>query len=321
MTRTARLFSAVALGAALVLVPGSAAPATTAAPARTECHTSGTSDARVGYGSSHGKDPNSVTAAEAAAAEKDLQSRVAGLKRSGALDATGAPAEGATYRVKTYVHVITRADGTGGVTAQQVRDQLRVLNRAYAGATSRAAADTGFEFVLAGLDTVANDDWFDWSRSDRDDLEAKKALRRGGWADLNVYVAGLGDGLLGYATFPTQGSLARDGVVLLNESLPGGSAAPYNLGDTGTHEVGHWLGLFHTFQDGCRDGDKVDDTPAQAAGENIFYCNESDDTCPAPGMDPVHNFMSYGDDPCLDQFTAGQATRMAQTWLAYRDGR
>jgi hypothetical protein len=113
--------------------------------------------------------------------------------------------------------------------------------------------------------------------------------------------------------------LALDGLVVLNDSLPGGSAAPYNEGDTATHEIGHWLGLFHTFENGCTaPGDEVDDTPYQADGDNIFFCDETLDTCPQPGTDPVHNFMSYGDDPCLDMFTQGQAQRMIQTWLAYR---
>ena len=95
---------------------------------------------------------------------------------------------------------------------------------------------------------------------------------------------------------------------------------PYNEGDTAPHEVGHWLGLFHTFQNGCTaPGDRVDDTPYQADGSNIFFCRESDDTCRQPGRDPVHNFMSYGDDPCMDRFSEGQGYRMLLSWLAYRD--
>jgi hypothetical protein len=150
-------------------------------------------------------------------------------------------------------------------------------------------------------------------------MKAKAALHKGGFDDLNIYVTGLSDNLLGYSEFPWDTSLVEDGVVLLNASLPGGAAFPYNEGDTATHEVGHWLGLYHTFENGCTaPGDGVSDTPYQYDGENIFNCNESDDTCPAPGKDPVHNFMSYGDDPCMDRFTPGQSVRMGLVWLGFR---
>ena len=227
-------------------------------------------------------------------------------------------------RVRTVVHVITREDGTGGVTREQVRRQIRVLNRSYRGVTSRRAANAHIRFVLRRVDRTANDTWYAWDLNlngteTASVREAKRRLHRGTRATLNIYVAGLQDGFLGYATFPRDRPLKQDGVVLLDESLPGGSEAPYNKGDTATHEVGHWLGLFHTFQGGCRTpGDRVRDTPYQLDGSNVFDCDTSADTCARPGKDPVHNFMGYAADGCLNSFTRGQGQRMRKAWFAHR---
>ena len=139
---------------------------------------------------------------------------------------------------------------------------------------------------------------------------------------LNIYTANIGRGLLGWATFPSSyaSSPLRDGVVVLNASLPGGDAVPYNLGDTATHEVGHWLGLYHTFQGGCSrqrrqrgrhasredrppSGARWAATPARAA---------------VPGNDPIENFMDYTDDACMFQFSTGQGTRVSDQWYAYQ---
>jgi hypothetical protein len=283
------------------------------------------SAARVdGRLSRHGDDPNSVTAAAAARMDAALQRQRALLLARGRITAKGAPTlRHDAFRIDTHVHVITRSDGSGGVTDAQVQAQVAVLNKAFAGRSSAQAARSPFRFVLKSVDRVPNDDWFDWANPDEDpsdDQEAKAATRVGGRDDLNVWIANLAPPLLGYADFPSE-PLETDGLVLLNESLPGGAAAPYNEGDTATHEVGHWLGLFHSFENGCnRPGDYVWDTPYQDDGDNIFECDESLDTCKQPGLDPVHNFMSYGDDPCLDRFSRGQVLRMVVTWLAFRLG-
>ncbi len=316
--------AALALTAAALTVSGSASapPAAQAAPATATASTGvpclGAASAQRVRASSglDGVDPNDLAPAQVRQAEARLAARV---RQHGPGQARKAATK---IKVDVYVHVITTDAGKGGVSRSRIKKQVAVLNKAYAGKTSSASKKTAFSFRLKAVDTTKSSDWYRWSSpivDESDDVEAKTALHRGGFDDLNLYVASLSDDLLGYSTFPFDTTLARDGVVVLNASLPGGSARGYDKGDTATHEVGHWLGLFHTFENGCTSpGDAVDDTPYQANGKNIFSCDSRLDTCSRAGRDPVHNFMSYGDDKCLSRFTKGQAARMAAVWQAYR---
>jgi hypothetical protein len=219
--------------------------------------------------------------------------------------------------IDVYFHVINNGTGTqnGNVPDSQIAAQIAVLNAAYAG--------SGFSFNLVSVDRTTNAAWYVMSPGSFEEQQAKASLRQGTADDLNIYSANPGGGLLGWATFPWNygSSPAQDGVVVLFSSLPGGTATPYNEGDTGTHEVGHWMGLYHTFQGGCqRRGDRVADTPSERSP--AYGCPTGRDSCRLlAGLDPIDNFMDYSDDACMLQFTAGQDTRMGQAWDAFRAGR
>lgn len=222
--------------------------------------------------------------------------------------------------VPVWFHVINKGSGisNGDVPDSQINAQIAVLNEAYSGGSGGAA--TQFTFVLAGVTRTTNSTWYTMGSNSAAEAAAKAALRVGGPETLNIYSANLGGGLLGWATFPNwyASDPSDDGVVILYSSLPGGAADPYNEGDTATHEVGHWLGLYHTFQGGCQKngGDYVSDTPAEKSP--AYGCPVGRNSCKWPGLDPVENFMDYTDDACMWSFTAGQSSRMSTAWSSYR---
>jgi hypothetical protein len=206
-------------------------------------------------------------------------------------------------------HVI-HSGNTGKLTASQINSQIQVLNQAYQG--------TGFSFQLVSTDYTDNRTYFNGCYG-RAEKKMKQATAVDTANSLNIWSCNPSNGILGYATFPNSYTESdyRHGVVLLYSSLPGGSAAPYNLGDTATHEVGHYLGLYHTFQGGCNNpGDSVADTAPEASA--AYGCPTGRDTCAGGGLDPITNFMDYTDDSCMDNFTTGQVDRMWQMTSTYR---
>jgi hypothetical protein len=311
-----KLFGVVTLGGAILLANGCAGPGPEDGAPRIASSAVEAGGGLGGRARCAVLDPDPATQAA-------VESRLAQVQSQRLLAGRGHGDDRITIPVR--FHVVTASDGTGDVSAL-VPAQLAVLNAAY--------AHDGIRFRLAGLEVVANDAWFLSEAGSVEEIAMKAALRRGGPNVLNVYTT-LGDVYLGWATFPSdyEAFPLYDGVVLYYASLPGTgfnfpvdpSLEPdgvigYDEGDTATHEVGHWLGLYHTFEGGCSNpGDHVSDTPAEA--EPQFFCVERD-SCTGrrfQGSDPIHNFMDYVDDACMYQFTRGQERRMRDQWDAFRD--
>jgi len=201
-----------------------------------------------------------------------------------------------TQNVNVYFHVVAKDKTLAGgyIPESQLTDQLKALNDQY--------ASTGISFTLKGSDFTVNAEWSAHSAIDDStlpiEMAMKTALRKGSYKDLNVYFRPMDDGLLGICEFPTNAAtpgsqdFLRDGCQVHAFSVPGGSLTKFNEGKTATHEIGHWLGLYHTFQGGCAGGDQVDDTPAEATSTS--GCPKNKDTCTGakyPGLDPIQNYM------------------------------
>ncbi|TFK74486.1 metalloprotease [Pluteus cervinus] len=236
--------------------------------------------------------------------------------------------------INVYWHVIYAGDALeqGNITGSQIADQIAVLNHDY--------KSTGLSFKLVNTSRTFNPDWFDAASPDTgEERDMKTALRVGGASDINVYSVGFtyAYGLLGYSVFPDwyESDPIEDGLVILYSSLPGGSTPDYNGGQTFTHELGHWLGLYHTFEGGCYSpGDYVDDTPPEDSP--TYGCPTSRDTCGDKIADPIRkvhitfyftsltvlilpdNYMDYGTDACMTEWTPGQIARIFSQIATYR---
>ena len=231
------------------------------------------------------------------------------------------------YRIPCVVHVLTNGS-QGNLSIDCVESGIRILNEdflALPGTNGAPGTDVQIEFFLAEVDpdgnptngiTYSNNStWFN------DGGNYWNSLAWDPSRYMNIYTNTAG-GNLGYVPgFPQQGIAGdqSDRVVVLWSSWGDCSTqAPYDLGRTLTHEVGHYLGLLHTFQGGCgsacaTSGDLVCDTNAES-GPN-FGCG-TPSSCGS--LDPVNNYMDYSDDACMNQFTPDQARRMRCTLEFYR---
>jgi hypothetical protein len=247
-------------------------------------------------------------------------------------------ATGITYRIPTVIHVIMTTGGTGNLPQPLVESQIDVLNedfQAIVGTNGENGYNTKFEFVLVdeepdgtpstGVYYHTNNTWFaDPGPGQPNPM--KQALAWDTTRYLNVY-SNDAAGNLGYATFPqTSAGTINDGIVLLYQTVgfenPQGGV--YDLGRSGTHEVGHWVGLLHTFQSGCgtssspgcyTSGDLICDTPSQQSPQ--FGCPTAQTSCGGLISD-FANYMNYTDDLCMEQFTQEQSNRARCSFVNYR---
>jgi len=234
------------------------------------------------------------------------------------------------YRIPVVVHIFMNTSGAGQITDAKVQSQIDILNEdflALAGSNGAPGTDTQIEFYLAtedpngapstGITRHTNNDWYN---------DVGAYYNSVGWDTnryLNIYT-NTASGNLGYAYVPSSGGVVGaswDGVRILWSSFGANApiGPPYNLGRTTTHEVGHYLGLYHTFDGGCQGG------PCHKRGDLICDTNKENSpnfsTCvrtSCNSLDPTHNYMDYSDDICMYEFTPDQTYRMRCTLAAWR---
>jgi hypothetical protein len=233
--------------------------------------------------------------------------------------------------IPVVVHVLYN-NSVQNVSDAAIQAQIDLLNQDYGGINPdrnkmpadflSSASATNIQFCLAKRDPfgkpatgIVRKYTAVTAFIDNDKMKSSSAGGDDPWDPskyLNLWICNMANGILGYAQFP-GGPVNTDGVVILYSSLPGGTSAPYNLGRTATHEIGHWLNLRHIWGDAHCGDDLVEDTPQQES-PNFGCPSYPHRTCSNNG-DMSMNFMDYSDDACMYVFTAGQAARIRALFL------
>ncbi len=233
--------------------------------------------------------------------------------------------------IPTVFHIVYNTSAQN-IPDAQVLSQLQVLNEDFrrlnadASQTRAAflgvAADAEIQFCLASRDPtgapttgITRTQTATTSFNTNNNVKHAATGGHDAWPAgqyLNIWIAPLGGGLLGYAQFP-GGAAATDGVVVTWQSVGRGyptNLSAYNSGRSATHEVGHWLNLIHLWGDSstCGVDDLVADTPDSNA--STFGCPYPSTLTQCGNSVQYENYMDYTDDPCMNMFTLGQKSRM-----------
>ncbi|OAA66136.1 metalloprotease 1 [Cordyceps fumosorosea ARSEF 2679] len=257
--------------------------------------------------------------------EEFLQAHKEAAAEEAAAAASGDVVKRDVFYVNTYVHIIAASESLsdGYVDNKTVDAQIQVLNDNF--------SNSGYQFVLQNISRLVDSQWSDIYNG-QDLTQLKQSLHKGYYGDLNLYYfrsvytdSTYRTSLTGFCPYPDKIAdwpfFYNDGCSLHFQTMPGGTFSPWNQGKITSHEVGHWFGLIHPWGNftsgGCYPpGDYVDDTPPQ--DQAVYGCDENSASCGGNWNDPIHNYMGYNDNSCVNQFTNGQITRMASMYKRYR---
>ena len=227
----------------------------------------------------------------------------------------------ATVTIPVVVNVLYRT-AAENVSDAQIQSQIDVLNRDFNASNSdfnsyipaeyeALKANVGITFTLQAVVRKATNKT-SWRTNDDMKKSTKGGINPTSPSNtLNIWVCTLSNGILGYAQFP-GGSSATDGVVILNTAFgtTGTAKAPFNLGRTATHEVGHWANLRHIWGDATCGNDQVADTPPHNTANYGCPAQGHKSTCTGTPNEMWMNYMDYSDDRCMYMFSTGQKDRM-----------
>ena len=245
----------------------------------------------------------------------------------------------ATSVIPVVFHVV-HSYGPENISKAQIEDQLRILNEDFQRLNSdksktrsfftSRAANMGLEFKLARIAPDGSctegitrtydpvNTYEDFEDNNEEVKDAVKPWDRNKylniWVVTKIVSSSTTGTILGYAQFPGDNA-ATDGVVLIHDRV--GTIGTANVGDAGrtlTHEIGHWLGLYHPFQGGCSSqNDRVSDTPPVSSPSYGCTASSNPNTCSNDNpneIDNVENFMDYANGACMNMFSTGQKTRV-----------